>query len=182
MTERHRITRIRRERRRRQLIVTERVQLSPSMVRLVFTAPDLADFDSAAPDDHIKLFFEDADGGRAMRDYTPRAFDNAARSLTVDFALHQAGPATAWAMRAQPGDTLNIGGPQGSTVLADDFDWYVLIGDETALPAIGRRLEELRADVPVTVVAVADTPARSATCLMVEAPVRLTAQPSPRAA
>jgi NADPH-dependent ferric siderophore reductase len=32
----------------------------------------------------------------------------------------------------------------------DDFDWYLLIGDETALPAIGRRVEELRADVSVT--------------------------------
>lgn len=156
--ERHAFTRIRRERRRRQLTVTERVQLSPSMVRLHFTSPDLADFESAAPDDHIKLFFEDADGDRAMRDYTPRAFDNAAQSLAIDFALHQAGPATAWAMRARPGDSLSIGGPQGSTVIADDFDWVLLMGDETALPAIGRRLEELRAEVPVTVVAIVDTP------------------------
>ncbi|WP_254606276.1 siderophore-interacting protein [Sphingomonas bacterium] len=41
--------------------------------------------------------------------------------------------------------------------MPDDFDWYLLIGDSTALPAIGRRLEELRAGVPVkTVVLVAD--------------------------
>lgn len=36
-----------------------------------------------------------------------------------------------------------VAGPRGSHVVADDFDCYVLIGDETALPAIARRLEEL---------------------------------------
>ncbi|MBW4332115.1 siderophore-interacting protein [Stakelama sp. CBK3Z-3] len=158
MTERHKTTRIRRERRRRQLTVTERVELSPHMIRLTFTSPDLADFESQGADDHIKLFFADAEGGRAMRDYTPRAFDIEAQTLSIDFAIHDAGPATAWALKAQPGDTLSIGGPQGSTVIADDFDWYLLIGDETALPSIGRRLEELRPGVPVFVVASVDAP------------------------
>jgi NADPH-dependent ferric siderophore reductase len=85
-----------------------------------------------------------------MRDYTPRAFDPAQGSLTIDFALHDAGPATAWALAAQVGDRLEIGGPRGSIVVADDFDWYLLIGDETALPAIGRRIEGLRPGIPVT--------------------------------
>jgi NADPH-dependent ferric siderophore reductase len=48
------------------------------------------------------------------------------------------------------GDILEIGGPRGSAVVPDDFDWYLLVGDETALPAIGRRIEELRPGVPVT--------------------------------
>lgn len=45
-------------------------------------------------------------------------------------------------------------GPRGSLIVPDDFDWYLLIGDETALPAIGRRIEELRPGVPVTSAAV----------------------------
>jgi len=84
-----------------------------------------------------------------MRDFTPRRFDRTLGTLIIDFALHEAGPATRWATSAQIGDTLEIGGPRGSTVVPDDFDWYLLIGDETALPAIGRRVEELRTDVPV---------------------------------
>jgi NADPH-dependent ferric siderophore reductase len=128
------------------------------MLRLHFTSPDLADFESAAPDDHVKLFVPDGMGGRAMRDYTPRSFDTSSCTLAIDFALHDAGPAMVWALGAAPGDTLHIGGPQGSNVVADDFDWYLLIGDETALPAIGRRLEELRANVPVIVLAAVDTP------------------------
>ncbi len=152
---RHQITRIRRERQRRSVTVTSSRLLSPHMLRIEFASPDLADFESAAPDDHIKLFVHDANG-MAMRDYTPRRFDPAAQTLTIDFALHEAGPATAWALSAKPGDRIQIGGPKGSTVIADDFDWYLLVGDETALPAIGRRLEELRPGVPVIVVAAID--------------------------
>lgn len=37
--------------------------------------------------------------------------------------------------------------------MPDDFDWYLFIGDETALPAIGRRLEELRSGTKAIVVA-----------------------------
>ena len=141
------------------LTVASVERLTPHMLRMHFQSPELAGFESAAPDDHIKLFVpEPFSGGeeRCSRDYTPRAFDAAAGTLTIDFALHDAGPATRWALAAQVGDTIMIGGPKGSTVIADDFDWYLLIGDETALPSIGRRLEELRPDVPVSVLALVD--------------------------
>lgn len=48
-------------------------------------------------------------------------------------------------MAAQVGDALQIGGPRGSAVVAPIFDWYLLIGDETALPAMGRWVEEAQA-------------------------------------
>jgi NADPH-dependent ferric siderophore reductase len=67
--------------------------------------------------------------------------------------LHDAGPATAWAAQAKTGQFLGVGGPRGSLVIPDDFDWYLFVGDETALPAIGRRLEELAANTRVLVVA-----------------------------
>ena len=154
---RHQITRVRRDVRRRRVAVASVQRLTPRMQRIVFTSPDPHDFASDAPDDHVKLFFPAADGVEAcMRDYTPRMFDTAQGSLTIDFALHEAGPATAWALAAKVGDTLDIGGPRGSTVVPDDFDWYLLIGDETALPAIGRRVEELRPGAPVTTVAVVE--------------------------
>ncbi len=72
--------------------------------------------------------------------------------------MHDAGPATAWALAAKPGDRLAIGGPKGSTVTPDDFDFYLLIGDEAALPAIGRRVEGLRPGVPVVTIMVVDGP------------------------
>ena len=40
-------------------------------------------------------------------------------------------------------------------MVADDFDWWLLIGDETALPSIGRRVEGQAEGVPaITLVAV----------------------------
>ena len=154
---RHQISRVRHDTRRRRLTVTSITPITPKMLRISFTSPELADFESAAPDDHVKLFLPaDGAGEPCMRDYTPRAFDRATGSLTVDFALHEAGPATAWALNARVGDPLEIGGPRGSMVVPDDFDWYLLISDETGLPAIGRRLEALRPGVPVTTVVVID--------------------------
>jgi NADPH-dependent ferric siderophore reductase len=144
---RHQSERVRRDTRRRTLTVASVAALTPKMLRMEFTSPDLADFFSGAPDDHVKLIVP-APGGEAMRDYTPRRFDPARRSLTIDFAIHDEGPATLWALAAQVGDQVQIGGPRGSLVVPDDFDWYLLVADETGLPAVGRRLEELRAGVP----------------------------------
>lgn len=143
----HSITRLRQELKQRQVMVKETIRLTPNMLRIVFTGDDLADFESPAPDNHVKLFFPMPNGDIEKRDYTPRAFNNAARTLTIDFALHEGqhktGPATAWAKNAKPGDMLQIGGPRGSTIISPSFDWWLLIGDETALPAIARRLAEL---------------------------------------
>ena len=155
--ERHAIRRVRHELRRRLLTVKTAERLTPRMVRVTLMGEDLAGFVSAGHDDHVKLFFPAAEENGAepppMRDYTPRRYDAVAGTLTVDFALHDAGPTTQWAAQAAPGQTLQIGGPRGSFVVTDDFEWYLLVGDETALPAIGRRLEELRPGVRALVVA-----------------------------
>jgi NADPH-dependent ferric siderophore reductase len=161
----HTVARLRHETRRRPLTVRRAFRLTPQMMRIEFSSPDLADFVSASPDDHIKLRVPDAsaESGVTMRDYTPRAFDVAKGLMTIDFALHEAGqdigPATAWALSAREGDTVEIGGPRGSAVVPDDFDYYLLVGDETALPSIGRRVEHLRAGVAVTTIVVVDGPA-----------------------
>ena len=132
------------------------------MRRIEFASADLHDFASDGTDDHVKIFIPDTAAPNSVaRDYTPRAFDPADGTLTIDFALHKAGPATAWAISAKAGDALEIGGPRGSQVVADDFDFYLLVGDETALPAIGRRVETLRPGAPVTTIVVVDDAAEA---------------------
>lgn len=163
---RHQVTRIRHETRRRTLTVETVEQLTPRMRRIALRSPELHDFVSAAADDHIKLFFSAETAGDdrpVMRDFTPRRFDPSEGTLVIDFALHDAGPATQWAAAARVGDTLEVGGPRGSAINSDDFDWYLLIGDETALPAIGRRVEETRRGVPVNTVVVLASPAEQQT-------------------
>ena len=147
---RHKVERIRHETRRRTLTVETAVKLTPNMLRISFTADDLHDFVSLSADDHIKLFFPVEGESACMRDYTPRRFDTERGTVVLDFALHEAGVATRWAVAAKAGDKLDIGGPRGSAIIPADFDWYWLIGDETALPAIGRWLEEARAGVAAT--------------------------------
>lgn len=155
----HAIQRVRHELKRRSLTVRETGRISPHMLRITFESPDLADFASLGADDHLKLLIPAADGGEAeRRDYTPRRFDTDNRTLTIDFAIHEAGPATRWALDARPGDRLEIGGPRGSLVIDWTFDWWLLIGDETALPAIGRRLEEAPADTRILTVAAIPSP------------------------
>jgi NADPH-dependent ferric siderophore reductase len=153
--------RVRHEPRRRTLTVKQVKKMAAHMVRITLTG-DLQNFVSLGFDDHVKLFFPDgtatAEGAPNMlgRDFTPRRFDGAAGTLDIDFALHDAGPATRWAAAAKPGDTLAIGGPRGSFIIPPAFDWHLLVGDETALPAIGRRLAELPAGTRAVVVAEVD--------------------------
>src|SRR5690606_11546792 len=84
-----------------------------------------------------------------MRDYTPRFWNIAQGWIELDFVLHGDGPAASWAAAAAPGKTLVIGGSRGSLVIPMAFDWYLLAGEQTALPAIGRRIEELPAGAKV---------------------------------
>ena len=56
------------------------------------------------------------------------------------------------------GQSLEIGGPRGSFIIPTNFDWHLLIGDDTALPAIARRLAELPAGTRAVVLAEVDGP------------------------
>ncbi len=143
------IRRVKHELMRRTLTVAAVTRLTPAMIRLRLTGDDLASFASASPDDHIKIFVPGPDGEPVGRDYTPRAFDTARRELVVDVADHAAGPAAAWARAAKAGDEVTIGGPRGSAVIEGPVERWVLVADETALPAMGRRIEELAPGTPV---------------------------------
>ncbi|KAB0498788.1 siderophore-interacting protein [Pseudomonas vancouverensis] len=158
------IHRVMHEIKRRRLEVLRVVDLTPRMRRITLGGPELAGFISLGTDDHVKLLFpQNAEQAAAldtlvlgagkdsgplpeMRDYTPRRYDLDAMELDIDFVLHGDGPASTWAEQARPGQYLHIGGPRGSMIVPDIFDSYLLIGDETALPAIARRLEGLAAN------------------------------------
>ena len=166
-------TRVRHPLKFRVATVSRVQKLAPHMLRVTFTGADFADFASASFDDHVKVFFPapgqnapvlpqmgeaglvwpEGEPRPAARDYTPRRFNNAAGELVIDFALHGEGPAAEWAARAAVGQILGIGGPRGSLVIPNDFDWYVLFADETGLPAVGRFLAEALPGTRVTVFA-----------------------------
>lgn len=165
------VQRVRHPLKMRLLEVLRREKLSPHFVKIVLGGPDLSGFVSASFDDHFKLMLpasgqseivmpqmgpagpEWGSGGRpTMRDYTPRKHCAAVGELQVEIALHGEGPAAAWGESATVGSLVGVGGPKGSFVIAPDFDWHLLIGDDSALPAIARRLEELPAACKVVAV------------------------------
>ncbi len=139
------VRRVRHELKRRELHVLRVETISPHFRRVTFGGDALADFVSDSFDDHVKLILDAGGAAPVRRDYTPRHFDTAARELSIELALHGDGPAARWAAQAAAGQHVVIGGPRGSLIIPADFAWHLLMGDETALPAVARRLEELPA-------------------------------------
>ena len=77
-----------------------------------------------------------------LRTYTIRQQRHA--EIDVDFVVHdQTGPASAWAISAKAGDRILVGGPGPKKIINHQADWYFLVGDMTALPAIAVNLEQL---------------------------------------
>ena len=103
----------------------------------------------------------DPDTRGYVRTYSIRAFrrnlpDDAPDELDIDFVLHPdaAGPASAWASKAQIGDELLIIAPTRDDESGSGIEFapgassrIVMLGDETALPAIAKTLEEWPAGV-----------------------------------
>lgn len=81
-----------------------------------------------------------------FRTYTARRWDPVAGELDIDFVRHGIGPATTWANSVQPGESVHIAGPKSSAPHPEGADWVLIAGDETALPAIERWLENWPAD------------------------------------
>ena len=161
----------------RRLVVRAVVRVTPSIVRVTLTGPELAGFVSIGPTDHVKAFFPDpatgtlaaptltaagvqppATGIPHPRDYTPRAFRphgaDGVPELDLDIVLHDdGGPASTWAASAAVGDPLVVVGPRSSKLVPEGFDSFVLACDETALPAVARWLELLPDGASVRVLA-----------------------------
>ena len=95
----------------------------------------------------------------ARRRYTVRAWDEVAKVLTLDFVVHgDDGVAGPWAKAARPGDVLVFQGPGGGYRPDPRADWHLLVGDESALPAIAASLEAVPRGVPVVVRLLCDGP------------------------
>ncbi|MEU9335652.1 siderophore-interacting protein [Streptomyces sp. NPDC048290] len=160
----------------RELAVARVVEVTAGMRRVTLTGEQLGAFTSAdgtpwpafaSPgfDDDIRLLFpypgesepvlpliEDgrvtfAAGRRPIaRAYTVRRHDPRAGELDVDIVLHGDGIASNWARTAAPGARMHIAGPGKTRGLLMGAERLLIAGDDTAVPAIARLLEELPED------------------------------------
>ena len=153
----------------RLLQVQRSERITPRMVRVTLAGAELAGFAGEGPDRRIKMFFpvpgqdrpavpRATSGGPVwpageprpvIRTYTVRRFDAGVGELDVDFVLHEGhGPAAAWAREASPGSWVGVSEPGGRYEPDPAADYHVVIGDETALPAVATVLDALPAGVP----------------------------------
>ena len=147
----------------RVLTVINSTQLTENMQRITFKAEDLSNFDMETEGGYIKLLFNEnggtdlsgiTEGSRPMmRTYTVRHLRQDQNELDVDFVRHHhantvmtaetGGFASAWAQNAMIGDTISIAGPGSIKGLTHSADWFFLVADMTALPALSAKLEVL---------------------------------------
>lgn len=144
---------------RLEVLANERV--TPHFARITLGGPDLAGFHGTGGDQTVRFFFPRAgqDGlwlpGRSsdmwmaetliqakshrpwVRNYTVREFRAGAHEVDVEFALHgDHGPASAWATRARAGDPAGILDEGVSYLPPAGAGRQLLVGDESAVPAI----------------------------------------------
>ncbi|WP_404289358.1 siderophore-interacting protein [Glutamicibacter arilaitensis] len=150
------------------LQVVKRQQISEHLVRLTFGGPGFEDFvDKPATDRYIKILFAKPELGLTppydmdelrerlpgedlpvRRTYTVRRSDTAEGTIEVDFVVHGSdGIAGPWARDAKIGDSVCFSGPGGMYLPKDEFDYHLLVGDETAIPAIAASLEAMGEDL-----------------------------------
>lgn len=137
--------------------VSQKEFITPHYIRITLTGDDFDQFAQAQVGDNNKIFLPEAGQSftRAslegkpqgtMRTYTLRALRHDTREMVVDFVAHgEEGPASRWAIQAKPGDTLIVAMKQKNKTLVKPADWYLLLGDHTALPVISVMLESLPA-------------------------------------
>ncbi|WP_082467434.1 siderophore-interacting protein [Leifsonia sp. Leaf264] len=164
--------------------VTATSWVTPSLRRLQLQTDDLSGFrESVFTDRYVKLVFPKAGvvypdqiDVRAMRGtmppedlpvvrtYTALHPDVDAGTLDIDFVVHgDEGIAGLWAANATIGDRLLANGPGGAYSPDPTADWHLLVGDESALPAVTAALEALPSDAEARVIVLVDSAAHEPT-------------------
>ncbi|MFK8050454.1 MAG: siderophore-interacting protein [Halioglobus sp.] len=130
----------------RTLEVIHCEHLTPNMLRVTLGGQGMNNFPKDQESAYVKLVFPQPGEARPlMRTYT--VSEQRHNQIDVDFALHAAeGPATAWALSAQPGTEILVGGPGPKKLINSEADWFLLAGDMTALPALKANIALLPKD------------------------------------
>lgn len=158
-----------------EVIQVER--LTPRLVRVVLGGAGLDEFTPTQwTDQYVNVQFVpegapygvpfDVEAARASakehrpvgRRYTIRWWDPDTRQVAIDFVVHgDVGVAGRWANHARPGDRLQfLANPSGAYAPDPTADGHLMVGDESALPAIAASLERVSAGTPALAVLVVD--------------------------
>ncbi|MEA4945194.1 MAG: siderophore-interacting protein [Propionicimonas sp.] len=153
--------------------VIRRHQLSPHVVRLTLAGDDLRQLPRHGYDQWFRIFLPGTDGPADLsrmpdqfgmtgylkylrtpagnrpvfRNYTVRELRIEAGELDIDFVVHgDEGIAGRWAVAAEPGEQVALIDQGTGFDLLPDADFHLLVGDESAMPAILGILRDLPAE------------------------------------
>ena len=150
--------------------MVRRDEVTPRMLRLTFEGEGLRELVAPEPASSVRLLVPSpgaADlvmpewngnefllpGGErpALRTFTPLRFDAARGRIELEIVRHPGGAVSEWAETAGPGDRAAISGPGRGWELDSGVRVLHLLGDETAVPAIGQLIELVDAAVSIRV-------------------------------
>jgi NADPH-dependent ferric siderophore reductase len=148
------------------LTVKRSEHLTPHMIRVTLTGSKIDTIDPNCHGANCKLFLPEpgqdvidfekawADGPRpTVRTYTVRALRKDMREMDIVFVDHgDAGPASAWARRAEPGAFHGFRGPGPVKVKSFFADRYLVIADMSAIPVAAATLEAMPDDAVGTAI------------------------------
>ncbi|MBK0418711.1 siderophore-interacting protein [Leucobacter sp. CSA1] len=163
----------------REVHVAETARPVDAFIRVTFSGPELHDFVSTGPGDHVRLFFPHPITGELVapapagpgedgivrpeapmfaRDFTPLNVrvdpESDGTLVDVDFLRHpDPGPASAWAEAAAAGDRLVAVGPRGSRGVPAAADRILCVADASALPSAARWIAQAPEGTTVEVLA-----------------------------
>ncbi|MBM7773924.1 NADPH-dependent ferric siderophore reductase [Actinokineospora baliensis] len=142
-------------------------RISPHFIRVTFGGDDLARFRYMGFDQWFRLFIPVSDRSLAkaprkfdtlayaryltiakvdrpvLRNYTVRAYRPEGPELDVDFVVHGTGPAATWAQTCAPGDAVGILDEGIGFNPAPSITRFLLVADESGLPAVAGILASL---------------------------------------
>jgi NADPH-dependent ferric siderophore reductase len=142
----------------KQLTVVHSEQVTENMQRIVLHSDSLVDFPQDCAGNYIKLLFNNSGGTDLSmlaedqhpikRTYSIRRFSPSLRTIEIDFVRHsnenlQCGFASRWAINVNLGETINIYGPGTMNAIVTDTDWFFMVADMTALPALSAQVSKL---------------------------------------
>ena len=108
--------------------------VTPRMRRVTVAAASMVGV-PIRPAQDVEIFLREETGRRVKRRYTIRHARPDLGEIDLDVLVHGHGPGSAWGTSARPGDTVQFQGPRGKLELTSS-PWHVLVGDESAIPAI----------------------------------------------
>lgn len=128
--------------------------LAPNFLRVRLASSTLFEEVAALPTAWLRFWFPDPDGKgiEHQRAYTISDADTGAGTFSVDFVLHEpAGPASAWAQAATPGQKVSVTSLGSSKFeLPEELpSGYLLVGDAASVPAISAIVRTVPEHVPI---------------------------------